>query len=314
MSALLEWGQTNPKKAAIFSLIAARIGYTQLKNFLATPKDLKGQIVVITGGACGLGNLLALKCYEEGSTVIIWDVNKAALEKCRNIQPNANGGRIEAYFVDVCDVAKVNAAAESILSQHGRVDILIQNAGVVAGRPLLELSEKDIRRTFDVNVISQFWTLRAFLPSMIARKKGHIVSIVSTAALASLPFLTDYCASKSAARSLDEGLKRELMDLGKDEGIVFTGIYPGFMNTGMFAGAEYHDYLGSTLFSGRKMIEPDVVLEETMKAIKYEKREVILPYSLEPILYYGKLLPLWFQDKLAIETNSMQGFSGGKNR
>ena len=82
----------------------------------------------------------------------------------------------------------------------------------------------------------------------------------------------------------------------------------------MFAGAEYNDYLGSTLFSGRKMIEPDVVLEETMEAIKYEKREVILPQSLEPIIYYGKLLPLWFQDKLAVNTNSMKGFSGGKNR
>merc|ERR1719464_1159512 len=314
MSALLEWGQTNPKKAAIFSLIAARIGYSKLKSLLATPKSLKGQIVVITGGACGLGNLLALKCYDEGSTVIIWDVNKAALEKCQKIQPNANGGRIEAYFVDVCDVAKVNAAAESILSQHGRVDILIQNAGVVAGRPLLELSEKDIRRTFDVNVISQFWTLRAFLPSMIARKKGHIVSIVSTAALASLPFLTDYCASKSAARSLDEGLKRELMDLGKDEGIVFTGIYPGFMNTGMFEGAVYHNYLGSVLLSGRKMIEPEEVAMETMEAIKYEKREVTLPKALGHFLYVGQLLPFWFKDDIAIKTNSMKEFYGGQNR
>lgn len=314
MSALLEWGKRNPKTAGFLSFLALRKGYSTVKHWLSTPKSLKDQVVVITGGAMGLGHMMALKFFEEGSKVIIWDISKDAVEKCNAIRPNAAGGTISAKVVDVCNKKLVESEAQSVLAEYGRVDILVNNAGVVAGRPFMELTEKDIHRTFDVNVISQFWTLQSFLPSMVQRKKGHIVSIVSTAGHLSVSHLTDYCASKAAAKSLDEGIKRELMDLGQDEGIAFTGIYPGFMNTGMFEGAEYNDYLGSTLFSGRKMIEPEVVLEETMKAIKYEWREVILPYSLEPIIYYGKLLPLWFQDKLAVNTNSMKGFAGGKNR
>lgn len=262
----------------------------------------------------GFGNMMAMRCYEEGSKVIVWDINQEAVQKCNTIKPNANGGTITAKVVDVCNKELVLSEAQSVLKDYGKVDILVNNAGVVAGRPFMELTERDIHRTFDVNVISQFWTLQAFLPSMIARKEGHIVSIVSTAGHLAISHLTDYCASKAAAKSLDEGIKRELMDLGQDEGIVFTGVYPSFMNTGMFEGAEYQDFLGSTLFSGRKMIEPDVVLEETMNAIKYEKREIVCPWSLEPILVYGKLLPRGFQDTLAVKTSSMKGFKGGKNR
>eukprot|EP01084_Bolivina_argentea_P056802 103894_1 len=277
MSVIMDWCSRNPTKAALLSTIGLIATYNKAKEWLKTPKSLKGKIVLITGGACGLGKLLATRCYDEGSTVIIWDINKEALKQCNNILPNSNGGCISAYFVDVTKKSNVDLEAKNILSKYGKIDILIHNAGVVAGRPLFELSERDIRRTFDVNVISQYWTLKAFLPGMIKNKSGHIVSIVSTGAYVSVSHQTDYGASKAAARSLDEGIKRELIDLGLDEGIVFTGIFPGFMNTGMFEGGSYISYMGSTFFTGSKMLEPEYVCDETIKAIKYEKREVFLP-------------------------------------
>ena len=232
MSALLSWGAQNPKTAGILSLMGLVYGFKKVQQLLATPKSLKGQVVLITGGANGLGKLMADKCYAAGSQVIVWDVNRDAVAQCNQISDNANGGSFFARVVDITKRDTVQQEAKIVLDKFGRVDILVQNAGVVAGRPLLELTETDVRRTFDVNVIAQFWVLAAFLPGMIRRKQGHIVSIVSTAAFCAVSHLTDYCASKVAARALDVGIKRELMDLEQDEGIVFTGVYPGFINTG----------------------------------------------------------------------------------
>eukprot|EP01084_Bolivina_argentea_P194816 334344_1 len=143
MSALLQWMKQNPTKTTLLSMIGL---ITAFKNRyrLRSPKSLSGQIIVVTGGACGLGKLLAMKCYNEGSKVIIWDVNKSAIKECTTIHPNDIGGSIEAKFVDVTNKSQVDKAASLIHKKYGRVDILIQNAGVVAGRPFFELSEKDV--------------------------------------------------------------------------------------------------------------------------------------------------------------------------
>eukprot|EP01084_Bolivina_argentea_P194813 334340_1 len=313
MSSLLKWAKQNPTKATLLGMIGA---ITAFKNRyrLRTPKSLRDKVVVITGGACGLGKLLSMKFYKEGSKVLIWDVNKSAIKECNAIQPNNIGGNISAKFVDVTNKSAVDKEAKLILDQYGKVDILVQNAGVVAGRPLFQLSESDVRRTFDVNVISQFWTLAAFLPSMIKNKSGHIVSIVSTAAFVSVSHLLDYAASKAAARSLDQGIKRELMDLGMDDGIVFTGIYPGFMNSGMFEGAKYTNYYGTILFTGEKMLETEYVANKTMDAIKYEKREVVLPPLSEYVVYLTPHFENELQDKMVINSIDMKKFVGGKNR
>eukprot|EP01084_Bolivina_argentea_P088140 159138_1 len=315
MSFMLDWCSQNPKKAALLSTIGLITAYNKTKAWLKKPKSLKGKIIVITGGACGLGKLLSFKCYDEGSIVIIWDVNRNAIKEFDTIKPNENGGAIYASYVDVTKKSMVNEATNLVLTKYGKIDILIQNAGVVAGRPLLELSESDIRRTYDVNVISQYFTLQAVLPSMIANKNGHIVSIVSITAFVGFSHLTDYCASKAAARSLDQSIKRELIDLGLDEGIVFTGIFPGVMNTGMFEGVEIKDYMGSTLLSGKEMLKPEDVAHETMEAIRYEKREVIVPQITGPVFYWSQaLLPHKWLDNLAINSGNMKGFVGGQNR
>eukprot|EP01084_Bolivina_argentea_P014745 27577_1 len=308
MSSLVKWGQQNPKKAALLSLIGLYSGYNKYKEWSKVPKDLNGKIVLVTGGASGLGKLVALRLINEGCKVIVWDVNKQSLKECNN------EGKLIAKFVDVTNKSSVDKSANELLSKYGKLDILVQNAGVAAGRPLLQLTEKDIRTTYNVNIISHYWTLKAFLPSMLKNKSGHIVNTISTSALCPVSHLTDYSATKAAARALDISLKRELMDLEMDEGIVITGIYPSYMDTGMFEGAKYNNSFGSTLITGKDLLDPKYVADEVIEAIKYEKRQVVLPKALGKWFSFVQHLSHELQDENANSAQSMKGFVGGKNR
>lgn len=112
--------------------------------------------------------------------------------------------------------------------------MLINNAGVVSGRALLDTPDELIERSFSVNTLAHFWTVKAFLPTMLENDHGHIVSIASMASHVGIPKLIDYCASKFAAFGFDEALRLELEVMGA-EGVHTTAICPYFIQeTGMF--------------------------------------------------------------------------------
>src|SRR5690625_3950836 len=151
---------------------------------------LNKQRVLITGGASGIGFLVAAGAIDKGATVILWDIDEAALERAtRTLGSQAHG-----YVVDITDRHAVYAAADRVRSEIGVVDVLINNAGIVTGKPFLELPDEMIEKTFQVNTISHFWTARAFLPDMLKRNRGHIVTIASAGGLVGVAKLADYCA------------------------------------------------------------------------------------------------------------------------
>jgi all-trans-retinol dehydrogenase (NAD+) len=191
---------------------------------------LADSTVLITGAASGIGRRMALLAADAGARVIGWDLDGPALADLARDRP----GRIEPFVVDVTDAAAVRRVAGEVVEQVGPVDVLILNAGVVSGGRLLELSEAAIRRVLDVNVAALFWCTKAFLPGMIERGRGHIVTIASIAALAPLPGLTDYNASKHAAYGFAETLRTELAE--DAPGVRTTVVLPQVIDTGMFAG------------------------------------------------------------------------------
>ena len=139
--------------------------------------------MLITGGASGIGRLMALEAAAQGGRVSIWDINAANLDTVVG-ELNARG-RDEAHGF-VCDVARrdrVYAVAEETRAAAGPVDILINNAGVVSGRSLLDIPDEKIEATFAVNTLSLFWVTKAVLPEMIRRGHGHIVTIASASGL-----------------------------------------------------------------------------------------------------------------------------------
>jgi len=113
--------------------------------------------------------------------------------------------------------------------------VLVNNAGVVQGKLILDLSPEDIRQTFDVNTLAHFWTLKAFLPEMIKKKSGHIVTVASIAGLTGMAQLTDYNASKAAIISLQESLRYELDNRYHAPQIRTSIIVPGHILTRLFS-------------------------------------------------------------------------------
>ena len=104
-------------------------------------------------------------------------------------------------------------SANRVLHEVGDVTILINNAGVIFTRGVLQHSEKEIRKTYDVNVLAHYWILQAFLPKMIENDRGHLVGICSMAGLVALKNLVPYCSSKFAVRGLMQGLENEIFEM-----------------------------------------------------------------------------------------------------
>jgi all-trans-retinol dehydrogenase (NAD+) len=243
--------------------------------------EFAGRRALITGAASGLGLLMARKMGAAGARLILWDVNAAGLEAARR-ELERIGYSIES---DVCNLASreaIQAAAARVLI-GGPIDILVNNAGVVTGKTLLEATPEEIERTFDVNVLALFWTTRAFLPGMLARDSGHVVTIASAAGIVGTAKMTDYSASKHAAVGFDESLRLELRRLKSR--VVTTVVCPFYINTGMFAGVR-------TRFPAiLPILDPERVTDQIVDAIRRDRRRLILP-SLIRTTWIGRLLPV----------------------
>ena len=116
----------------------------------------------------------------------------------------------KGYAVDVTDREAVYRAAAKVREEIGPVDILINNAGIVTCKTMLELPDPIIEKTFGVNILSHYWTIKSFLPDMIRQRRGHIVTVASVTGMAGVYGCTDYSATKFACIGLHESLYAEL--------------------------------------------------------------------------------------------------------
>jgi all-trans-retinol dehydrogenase (NAD+) len=270
--------------------------------------ELQDKNVLITGAASGIGRLLAVKIAALGGRVILWDINQEGLEVvCDQLQRwNLYAA---PYSCDVTDRETIQFTARRVLAEQGIVDVVINNAGVVSGKSLLELSDEAIQRTFEINALACFWITRAFLPGMIHRAQGHIVTIASAAGIIGVPNMTDYCASKAAAIGFDDALRVELKHLGYPH-IRTTVVCPYYISTGMFSGVK-------TRFPWLlPIMQPQAVADKILLAIQHNRRRLVLP-PFAYVVYPGRLLPLDWLDTLARFfgiSSSMDEFTGRGKR
>lgn len=223
-----------------------------------------GSHVLITGGGNGIGRLMALGAAERGARVTIWDVSEDRGREVRD-EIRSRGGVAEATTVDITDRDAVDRAS----IDAGAVDILVNNAGVVTGKRLLDADPDAIRRTFEVNTLSLYWTTRAFLGGMVARDRGTVVMIASAAGLVGVARQTDYSASKFAAFGFTESLRAELATERSRVGTLV--VCPYYINTGMFAGVK-------TRFPWLlPILDEQVVATRILDAIERGTRQLMLP-------------------------------------
>jgi all-trans-retinol dehydrogenase (NAD+) len=246
----------------------------------------RGAHVLITGAAGGIGRLLALGAAARGARVTLLDLDEAGLMAVRAEIVQA-GGDAAGFPVDLCDRAGFQVTAARVLAIRGPVDILINNAGIVTGKPLLECSDAAIERTFQVNTLALFWSVRALLPAMIAQGRGHVVTIASAAGLGGTSRLTDYCASKFAAVGFDESLRLELRRLGHP--IRTTVVCPWYIDTGMFRGVRTRFPLLLPI------LQPGYVARRTLGAIQADRQRLVMPRFVMAVLL-ARLLPLTLFD------------------
>ncbi len=270
--------------------------------------QLEGKITLITGCAAGIGRLMAQRAAANGSHVVLWDINEQGMEALRD-QLARWGFDSSCYAVDLSRRDSIASAAERTLSDLGGVDVLINNAGIVSGKPLLDLTDDQIIRTYDVNTLSLYWTTRAFLPGMLARKQGHIVTVASAGGIVAAPRQTDYAASKFAAVGFDEALRVELKRDGNGF-IRTTVVCPYYIDTGMFEGVK-------TRFPWLlPILQPDEVADKVITAVQKNRERVLLPPSVLAA-FPGRLLPVSLFDKLTHFlgiSSTMDEFTGHNGR
>jgi len=265
--------------------------------FASPPMDWDEQIVVVTGGSSGVGELLANTLAARNVTVIVLDVNPIQTE-------NYN---ITYYKCDVSQCAEVEAVAKRIKEEIGEPTVLINNAGVVQGKPILSLSEGDIRQTFGVNTLAHWWTIKAFLPDMLKRKSGHIVTVGSTLGIAGAAGLTDYAASKAAAISLDQTLRLELDHHYKAPGIRTTLVCPGHILSPLFSTISLpQNRLFQFFFPSLQPI--DVVKPIIVALDARQSQTIMVPFYVHMVPYLN-LLPSFVVDLAEYVTSANRAMS-----
>jgi NAD(P)-dependent dehydrogenase (short-subunit alcohol dehydrogenase family) len=190
---------------------------------------LKDKVAVVTGGALGIGRAACIRMAEEGATVIVADV-KDREGKALADEIGALGGRAVYHHLDVTNEANVQAVMSGVAGQFGRLDVLVNNAGISgASKPTHELTEAEWDRTQAVNVKGVFFCTKHALPAMMAARSGSIINLSSIYGLIGAPDAPPYHASKGAVRLMS---KTDAM-LYAPYGIRVNSIHPGFIWTPM---------------------------------------------------------------------------------
>jgi 3-oxoacyl-[acyl-carrier protein] reductase len=219
--------------------------------------DFAGKIVVVTGGGQGIGRAICLKFAKAGAKVAILDINEDSAAKVRE-EIRQEGLEATVYRADVSDAAAVGKVFDEIIEKFGRVDVLINNAGIVSTKTFLESDEEDWDRIMSVNLKGAFNTCRCVFPSMVARKSGKIINIASIAGKRGGGIFgnTLYATSKAGVIGLTKGLARE----GGPYGINVNAICPGATSTEMiadFTGERRDNFLNTIPL--RRFNEPEDV-------------------------------------------------------
>jgi len=191
-----------------------------------------GRIAVITGGSKGIGRSIAIKFAEEKAEIIIvhYDPDEQASSETLDIL-EGRGCSVESHKVDVSSKEEVDALFKDIISRYGRVDVLVNNAGIAKDGLLLRMSESDWDIVLNVNLKSVFNCTKAVLRSMIKQRKGAIVNIASVTGQIGNAGQANYAASKAGIMAFTKSVAKEVAS----RGITVNAVAPGFIDTEMTA-------------------------------------------------------------------------------
>lgn len=195
----------------------------------ATSARLAGKVVLVTGAASGIGRAVAVACVAEGAAVAGLDLDRSGLEGLQRELGDQGNGEFELAVADVTSADQVEGATSALLARRGRIDVLVNAAGISTMARAVDLTEDDWDRTMAVNAKGVFLTTRAVLPSMIDRRMGNVVNIASAAGKRGSRTLSHYCASKFAVIGFTQSVALEVAA----SGVRVNSVCPGLIATPM---------------------------------------------------------------------------------
>lgn len=208
--------------------------------------DFRGRVAIVTGGAQGIGRAVAERLAGSGARVALWDMDGALARQTAS----ALGADALAVAVDVADWSAVQSAFERTLAQCGRVDVVVNSAGIAGSNaPVAEYSVEEFRRIVEINLLGTFHVNKAVVGAMRAQDYGRIVNIASVAGKEGNPNASAYSASKAAVIGFTKSLGKELADVN----VAVNCVTPAAARTRIFdqMSQQHIDYMLSKIPRGR---------------------------------------------------------------
>jgi len=244
------------------------------------------EVVVITGGSSGIGKDIVVRLLNDLGVkgVAIMDIQEPPADL-------RNDRRVKFYKCDITSSEAVAEAANKIRADFGQdPSILINNAGVARPAPILETDEKFLRTIMGVNLMSHWFTTQNFLPAMVKKNKGHIITVASVASFVALPTAADYAATKAGALAFHETLSTEMSHIYKAPEVLTTVVHPNFVRTPLVAGFQ-----GQLESAGVKLMTSDRIADRVVAQIKDRRGgQVIIPDT-DGIVSGLRGWPSWLQ-------------------
>jgi NAD(P)-dependent dehydrogenase (short-subunit alcohol dehydrogenase family) len=256
-------------------------------------QTLVGKVVLITGGSRGLGHLLARLAGAEGARIAICARDPAELDRAR-LNLVERGVDVLAVPCDVTDPAEVDRLVIDTITHFGRIDVLVNNAGIIQVGPLDEMTLADFRQAMEVNFWGTVHTTLAVLPHMRDRGYGRIVNITSIGGKVAVPHLLPYDCAKFAALGFSEGLRAELAR----DGVAVTTVIPGLMRTGSTVSAEFKgraedEFTWFSAAAQSRLLSMDVrrAARRILEAMRAGDAEVVLGLQTKLLRLGKELMP-----------------------
>jgi all-trans-retinol dehydrogenase (NAD+) len=263
--------------------------------------QLRNKTILITGGASGIGKIMSRLSLERDAKVIIWDINTQNIENTlKELNPLGN---IASYVVDVSEIRQIENTAQQLKKEHGNIDVLINNAGIVVGKYFHEYSTTEIEKTMIINANAPMHITNNFLSEMIEQNSGHICNIASSASLLANPKMSVYAASKWSVFSWSDSLRLEMKQLNKN--IKVSTILPYYINTGMFDGVK----------SRIPILDAEKTALTIIKSIEKNKKIITIPWWIYRFTRFGQTVMSinlfdWFAGKVMGIYKTMDDFKG----
>jgi short-subunit dehydrogenase len=283
--------------AAAGGAVLARSLYRRWKAY-----DFKDKSVLITGGSRGLGLVLARQLAEHGANITICARDEDELERARQ-DLQKHGADPFTVKCDVTNNGEVQEMVHAVTNRFGRIDVLINNAGIIQVGPIEVMTLDDYKEAMNAHFWGPLHTILAVLPGMRERKGGRIVNISSIGGKISVPHLVPYSASKFALVGLSEGLRAEL----RKDGVVVTTVCPGLMRTGSprnakFKGRHHEEYAWFSISDSLPVtsISAERAASQIIDACRHGDAELVISVQAKLAVLFHGIFPGFTADMLGV--------------